>query len=420
MSEFLVIRPDPLPGETASWVAVDETGALLGPTMHGDLAAALSAAAGRQIITLVPALDVLRTRVEVPVKGGAARLLQAVPFALEEQLAEDVDVLHFAIGGRDADGRVPVAVVRREIMDGLRARFTAAGVPPDRIYAESDAVAAMPNTVTLLIQDDCSVLAEPDGVVTALDTAELGALLDLWLSRRGAADGQAVAPHLVVYGSPQALASLEPVWESLGTRVESLEVRSLAEGALPRLAAQIVTTPGINLLQGPFAQRSSLWIYWPAWRMAAMLLVAITVLGLVTQLAQLRRMRGEIAALDRSIDQAFHYVFPDAGPVQDARAQLSSRLQQLGGQGAGGSHEFLDALRIIAQAVNSSGQAHVESVNYRTGTMELRIRAPTVEALDKIQQQVTQAGGLKAQIQSANASDNNQVIGRLQITRAGS
>ena len=202
-------------------------------------------------------------------------------------------------------------------------------------------------------------------------------------------------------------------------RVESLEVRSLVEGALPRLAAQIVTTPGINLLQGTYAQRSSLMAYWPAWRLAAALLVGVALLGLAAQLAEIRRMRGEIAGLDRSIDQAFHYVFPDAGPVQDARAQLSSRLQALGGQSAGGSHEFLDALRIVAQAVSSNSQAHIEAVSYRTGTMELRIRAPTVETLDHIQQLVTQAGGLKAQIQSANAAGTNEVVGRLQITKAG-
>jgi general secretion pathway protein L len=420
MNEFLVIRPDPPPGQTASWIAVDETGALLGPPMYGDLPDAVPAAAGREIIALVSAPDVLRTRVEVPVKGGAAKLLQAVPFALEEQLAEDLDALHFAIGSREADGRMPVAVVRRETIDALCARLSGAGLAPHGIYAESDAIAGMPNTLTLLVQDSYSILTEPDGSVTALDTGELSALLDLWFASREKAGGENIPSHLVVYGSPQALSSLESVWQDLTPRVESLEVRSLSEGALPRLAAQIVTAPGINLLQGSFAQKSSLWTYWPAWRIAAMLLVAVVALGLVTQVAQLRRMRGEIAALDRSIDQAFHYVFPDAGPIQDARAQLSSRLQELGGRGGAGSHEFLDALRVIAQAVSSTGQARVEAVNYRTGTMELRIRAPTVETLDRIQQQVTQAGGLKAQIQSANASDNNEVIGRLQITRAGS
>lgn len=416
MSEFLVIRLDPAPRETASWVAVDETGALLGPAGHGELPAALPAAAGRQLIVLIPALDVLRTRVDVPVKGGGAKVLQAVPFALEDQLAEDVEDLHFAVGAREADGRVPVAVVRREIMDAAIARLAEAGLTAERIYAESDAVAAMPNTATLLVQEDCAVLAEPDGCVTALDTAELGGLIELWLARQ--AGDSTTLPHLVVYGSPEALANLDEIWDGLRPRVESLEVRSMAEGALPRLAAQIVTAPGVNLRQGALAQRSDLWIHWPAWRAAAMLLVTLAAAALATQLAELRQMHAEIGALDRSIDQAFHFVFPNAGPIQDARAQLSSGLQQLGGQNAGGSHEFLDTLRIIAQAVGT-GQAHVEAVNYRKGTMELRIRTPTVEALDQIQQQVTRTGALKAQIQSANASGDNAVVGRLQITRAG-
>ena len=38
---------------------------------------------------------------ELPAKAGA-KLAQMVPYALEEQLAEDIDDLHFAIGRRGA------------------------------------------------------------------------------------------------------------------------------------------------------------------------------------------------------------------------------------------------------------------------------------------------------------------------------
>jgi hypothetical protein len=48
--------------------------------------------------------------------------------------------------------------------------------------------------------------------------------------------------------------------------------------------------------------------------------------------------------------------------------------------------------------------------------MELRVRAPDVQTLDRIQQRVVESGNLKAQIQSANAA-GDEVIGRLQITR---
>ncbi len=418
MSEFLVIRLDPSPRETATWVAVDETGALLGPVGGGELTEAVAAAESRQIIVLIPALDVLRTRVTVPVKGSAAKVLQAVPFALEEQLAEDVEALHFAAGSREADGRVPVAVVKREVMDAVRGRLAGSGLAVQKIYVESDAVGGMPNTATLLVEEDSAVLAEADGSITAMDTGEVAGLLELWLARQEAAGDEMPPLHLVVYGPPAPLAALGADLENLRPRLASLEVRSLAEGALPRLAARVVTAPGINLLQGDYAQRSSLMVHWPAWRAAAILLLTVGVLGVGAQIAEIRRMRGEIAALDRSIDQAFHYVFPDAGPIQDARTELSSRLQELGAANAGGSHEFLDTLRMVAQAAGNS-QTHIEGVNYRAGTMELRIRAPTVEALDRIQQAVTQAGGMKAQIQSANASGTNEVVGRLQITRAG-
>lgn len=417
MSEWLVIRLDARPRETASWVCVDPTGAVLGAPMHGSLDEAVSASADRQVIVLAPAADVLRIAAEVPVRSGG-KLLQALPFALEEQLAEDVDSLHFAAGSRADDGRLQAAVVRRDTMDAWMGRLAAAGITPQRLCSEADAVAGMPNTVTLLVQDEGAVLVEPEGNVLSMDRDTIGGALQLWLARREA-DAEAEAPplHMVVYGSTEDIDAFAPLWAELQPQFASLDVRALADGAMPRLAAQIVTAPGINLLQGEYAQRSTWTTYWPAWRIAAVLLVMLGALSLVTQFAEIRRARAEVSQLDATIDQAFHYVFPAAGPIQDARSQLSSELQRLGERGGKGSREFLDALNVLAQALRQ-GSARIEALNYRPGTMELRVRAPNVESLDRIQHLVTQGGGLKAQIQSANAS-GDEVVGRLQITRAG-
>jgi general secretion pathway protein L len=417
MTACLAIRVDSPRSDAATWVAVDQTGALLGAPASGTLSEAATAASGHNVVVLLPAQDVLRVAAEVPVKAGA-KLLQALPFALEEQLAEDVDELHFAAGARGADGRVQAAVIRRADMDALLASLDAAGLAAQQVCSEADAVGGMPNTATLLIQDQGAVLAEADGSSTAIDIDGIESMLHLWVSRQSQAEG-ALPLNLVVYGAPATLEALESVWEGVRSRVESIELRALHEGALPRMAAQIVTAPGINLLQGPYARRSGLFAYWPAWRLAATLLVTLGVLGLAVQLADIRRMHAQAASLDATIDQAFHYVFPTAGPVEDARGQLSAQLAQLGAQSAGGSHEFLDVLRSISQAIAANGSARIEAVNYRAGTLELRIRAPNVEALDKIQQQVAQNGGLKAQIQSANAA-GSEVVGRLQITRSGS
>ena len=415
MSEALVIRLDSAAADSASWVAVDATGALLGAPGSGALADAAPAAVNRQVVALVPATDVLRLQADVPVRAGS-KLLQALPFALEEQIAEDVEQMHFAAGGRDGDGRLAVAAVRRERMNAWRERFDSAGLTPQKMYSEADAVLAMPNTATLMIHGDGAVLTEPDGGVSTLDTDSVGSLLTLWLARRKSTEAEAQPLHLVVYGSEDALGLHESVWDELRSELASLDLRLLAEGPLPRLAAQIVTSPGVNLLQGDFARRSSLAAYWPAWQLTVTLLAVWFVLGVVADWAALRQTRQEIAALDRSIDQAFHYVFPDAGPITDPRAQLSSELQRLGGAASkGGSQEFLDMLRSLSQAMAGTTGIRLEALSYRSGSLELRLQAPGVEVLDKVQQQLVQ-GGLKAQIQSANPTESG-VIGRLQVTR---
>ena len=100
----------------AEWTVVDATGACVLAPGTGPLPDAAVLCAGRRTVVLVPAVRVLRTRVDVPVKG-ANRIAQALPFALEDVLAEDVEELHFVAGPRFADGQVAVAVVRREWME---------------------------------------------------------------------------------------------------------------------------------------------------------------------------------------------------------------------------------------------------------------------------------------------------------------
>jgi general secretion pathway protein L len=49
---------------------------------------------------------------------GTAKILRALPFALEEQIAEDIEALHFAAGRPAPDGSIPAAAVDREQLEG--------------------------------------------------------------------------------------------------------------------------------------------------------------------------------------------------------------------------------------------------------------------------------------------------------------
>jgi general secretion pathway protein L len=418
MSEFLVIRSVPEAPAMADWVVVDDQGALLEPGGREALSQLNQRAVNRRVLMLVPALDVLITLVDLPVRGKQ-KIQQALPFAMEEQLADDVEELHFAAGGRTEDDRLQVAVVRRDLMDGWRELLADAGLEVHATASEAEGLDLIPGTAVLLIEPTVASLRSPDGELASTDIDGLETLLELWLARADG-DEETTQPHLLVYTVGDGLPSeAEAVLDSLRPRVQSLEMRGLGESALPRLAANLAVHPGINLQQSGYARRSNLGRYWPAWRAAAALLVAVLVAATANLAAETWRLGRRAEVLTQSIEQAMRYTFPGMRVGSDPRAQLQSRLRTLGGSGGSGdSAEFLNVLQKVARAIKSSNGTRLEGIDYRSGTLELRLRAPNVEVLDKIQRDLASAGGLKAEIQSANAEEDG-VLGRLRIETAG-
>lgn len=418
MNETLVIRLLPA---TADWAVVDGSGACVVAPATGTLALAAGACSGRRVVVMVPATRVLRTRADVPVKG-AGRIAQALPFALEDLMAEDVEELHFAAGPRLPDGQLAVAVVRREWMQDWTGQLASAGINAQAMFADSDAVAEVAGNTTLLLEEHQAILRDPalDPVVTGLRAVD--GMLDLWLAQPKAAGSDGALPprHLQVYdatvdGLPNTF------WEQYQDEVDSLEVRRLPDGALLRLAASIANQPGINLLQGDYAPRSSVASYWPRWRLAAALLVALAVTMTVAVAADAWRLKREGAALQAELRQAASYTFPGAdADAGNLRRLVDARLQGAGGQAsAAGGQQFLQTLKIVAGAVAKTTDAHVEAMNYRAGIMELQVRAPSADALDTIRRLVGEGGKLQADIQSSN-SVGEQIQGRIRIAVAGS
>jgi general secretion pathway protein L len=346
---------------------------------------------------------------------------------MEEMLATDVDALHFAAGKRDADGRLEVATVERLEMEAWLELLAAAGIEPVGMYADSDALGPIPNTATLFIDGGTLTLRDADGSIAVTDVEAAGATLELWLRSRasdGDDDDDAPIPpvNMLVYlTEADHSPATEALLAMLRPRLASLDVRVLADGALPRLAAQIIAQPGINLLQGPYAPRSNLAVYWPAWRAAAILLACFVLVLAGVRFVEIASLQRQAANLDAAIEQAIRYTFPEVREVRDARALLQSKLRSLGRDPHGGTAtEFLDTLQVVAAAVAGAdgASAKLETINYRSGVMELRVLAPNVEALDNIQKQIVKAGSLEAEIQSANP-EGDRVRGRIQVRSTG-
>jgi len=406
MSETLVIRLRAADEAPASWLIVDGNGARSGPVQSGPVADALGAAHGRRVVLLLPGSEITLAEPELPVRGGA-RVAQAVPFALEEQLASDVEALHFAVGARPAGAvGTPVAVVSRATFERWLAQCDAAGLEVSAAYADTAAVPAAGAGCTLLLDDARLYVRRPDSLPYLLDAEPLAAALELALPAPGA-EGEA-GEHVTFYSSTAEYERHRDLIEGLRARTATLQVKLLPDGPLPLLAVQAVDGAGVNLLQGTFAPRSSLRTRMREWRLPAALAAGVVLVFVGSQAAQWWQQHREERALDAQIAEVFAAALPGQ-PVVDPRAQMQGALG--GGTGAGGG--LLPAMSVLAQAMSQAPAARLRSVSFRNNVIELNLTAPDVGSLEAIRQGMNR-DGVSAEIQSTNPSGEG-VDGRLQL-----
>jgi general secretion pathway protein L len=421
MSEYLVVRLPALasttadtPAEqemTAEWLIVDGTGMPSHRVQQGPLQLAASAAAGRRVVVLVPGTDALLAEPVLPLRSGA-KLAQIVPFALEEQLASDVEDLHFAVGKRDARAGTPVAVVAHTKMRAWQSTLANAGVPADAIYAETAALPVTPNGVTLLVDQSRVYVRRENTLGAVLEIEPLIEALQLAL-----ASGDESREHVTIFVSETDYERERDLLEGLREFTASLQLKLMPEGLLPLLAANIVKSSAVNLLQGPYAVKKRANISFAPWRFAAALAFVFFAAHLGLKGWQWYHYKQLEASLDDQITAVFQQAMPGA-PVPEpleTRKQVELRLNQL--RGTAPVSGMMTTLALLSEALAQAPGTNLEALSFRNNITDLRLLAPSVDALDRIRQ-VAREKGVTAEIQSARPRDS-KFEGLVQFKGAG-
>lgn len=395
-NDWLVVRI-PLAGDP-SWTAIDATGAVA-PLAVDQAGADLSAlAAGRKVALLVPGTEVALFSVQLP-PGNESRLQQLAPLALEEQVSEDLERLHFAVGARDGSGQVPVAVASVAQMRDWLAQAEALRLRPDALFAESDLAPLLPGHVTLLATADELVLRDDGGRPVTFPADDPDLALTTLLGP--AADLSTV--NLAVYASPEDWPSHEANLEALRERVASLKVQLYTGGLLDLYAQGTLQSAPVNLLQGAFKQQSRGATHWQRWRWAAILLVGLLLLQSAASLWELRQVRRATAEVDESITRVYATIFPGQRPGPQIRRALEARLKAAA-SGGSAQGELMPLLAAVAAARQNVPLAKLESMTFRPGALQLKMSAPSSDTLEQFSQAL-QAGGYGAQITSGSPSE---------------
>jgi len=394
----------PLVGEdSVQWAVSDDNGKLTSAVENATLTEVASQVEGRRVTLVLPADDVLLAQANVP-GGSLARAQQAVPYVLEEQVADDVESLHFALGAKGKSDSYSVAIIGRKTMDTITEQCQDAGLRPTEVVPETLALPQLDSQAedgevwTALLDQDQVVVRLSANQGFATDPGMTSIMLE---GARQALDEED-NPSLVIFRTDP------PIHLTIPENIES-ELRS-CDHRIALYASGLATAPHINLLQGVYNPKKNFDKTWKPWRATAALAACLFATLLVGKWMDVRALDEQEAHLDTQIASAFKQALPDTR-MQRPQRQIQSALNKLGG---GNTDGFTNRLSQIAASLATQPQTTLKTIGYRNGRFDLDLNTDAVPTLDALKSELSQRGSLAMSVQSANR-ENNTVRGRVRI-----
>lgn len=350
-----------------------------------------------------PATDTVLTTATLPTRARR-KILQALPYVLEDRLLGDPETLHFAYR-HETDGSLSVAVTARERLDAWLLAFSQAGIRP---------VSLCPVTLLVPWALDCWSLSFSGNEILVRTGAVSGFICSQSLEQpppllrsalqEAARQAGAAPENLVVFNAPKSFPA--DAWSATLKLPVRVEPGSLWDKQSDPVAP-------INLLQGKYGQTGSTLTAWRPF-LPALVMLAIWLLGnAVIDTADWWRLRRQHTASVQEMTSILLSSFPETRTVLDPAAQMQRSADAL--LAHGGKDEFLSLLAKAAGALRAA-PGRLRGVRYMDHSLTIEITWPTPTAPDAFRQAL-EATGVRAEV-LALTPRAGEVDGRIRLQPA--
>lgn len=349
----------------------------------------------RPVIALAPSSDILLKWVTLPPRAGR-KVLSALPFMLEDELATDISEQFFAIGPKNGDQQA-VAVVSHDKMSMWQQWLSNAGLFCDTLIPD---VLAVPVT-----ENGWSILTLGEQLLVRQDSFKGMQGEQTWL-----------LPMLSHFASQQEEAVT--ITNYAGLALDDMPNTTISEAPL-ELPMHVLTKEALaskfNLYQGEYKVKRKRSSGLSQWRTAAVLAVIVLATSLIDKTVTLYQLESQNAALKADINAAVKAGFPNLGMVRNVKLKLQSELAKL--EQGGGDASMLIMLDQLTPAFAAT-KITPQTLRFDSTRTEIRIQAQgkNFEALEQFKKLAESAGFVVEQ--GAFNNRDNGVVGTVSIRSA--
>ncbi len=327
-------------------------------------------------IVLVPTEQLLLMSVFVPGKKQS-EWQQALPFVLEEQLSQPVDVLFFAVLNRDKDGQVAVAIIEKEKLANWTEELKAHDLDDAELVA------------------DIFSLPYSNNDLTAVKTGER------LLVRTGKYKGLAGVSSWV-----------EQVLELENKSLSATHSSSVK--VLPR--SMLASLKSMSLRQASFKIKKTTSSVWKLWTLPIVLFIGFIIIYLASFQVQTSRYKQQEVAYKQQTEKLFKQMFPLTTRIVNIRAQTKAKLARVSkGSNTSGVTIIIHNIEAYLASAISKKNIDIKSMQWKKQQLRLLIEAKNVEILDKLVKQFSTKHQVKLKLKTLASQGNKQVTGEIYV-----
>lgn len=406
MSQYLLTYLHRTGDDYLRWCVCDDKGNVVGNADHGSFEQAAKAAERRRVVMVVAGTEVLMDEVEVPATN-LNKALKAVPYMLEEQLAQDVEASHFAFGNKLENGKIPVVVIARQSLEWIQDMAASVNMNLLEIIPEALAIPLSTDSWTVMTNSGHAAVRLSASRGFSCDTDMLPALLNNTIEGASPEQIEEEIRRVRHFSCGPDESEVHP---DVRTEFARTEVSLFARG----LSEYKKSADRINLLQGDFGKTEALGKAWKPWRVPAALAATLLALWGGTSFLQYQQLGVEESRLNDGMVSELKRAFPTVqNPERDPVRQMRSRLRADTGTGIDDT-SFVVMMSAVGAALNELKEPTVNSINFKRGQLDIVLEAESLQDVDKLKSSLEQERELVANVQSA-VKEKERIKARLRV-----
>jgi len=331
------------------------------------------------------------------------QIIKALPFALEDQLANELDQNHLVFLGR-TDGQAYAATIDHEIMENISQSY-----PAQKMFFAPLLLPNTPGVISILILNGQACVRLEEFSAFSVPVS----LLALTLERHLTAENTNKSVAICFTEEPDEL--LQVQLESLGLDIRLSNFSDIYQHMLMQARQSKA-----NLLSGAYQvkikkENAANQKFTALFALAASLFVIVVATNWISASQQ-----SNLASLVKTASKQYYQtLFPD----ENARSTMIKRMfndkLETASPDSHGTAGFTQILASASSQIRKNKDAQLQSVRFAAnkGVLEISLLTNNIAQLDSIKQQL-EKNGLTVEIASAN-NDGKRIKGLLKVSNNG-